>query len=135
RLNAGLITVIAGILYAPVRFFLDFLRPETSDPRYFGLTFAQYASILALGTAIYVAMRVLKTGKPAEMVGPTSGEVQRRLRMVLNESDAKATAVAAMAGPKPEPKPPDPKSSAIPEPVDAPYDDDEPDDAGDAVPE
>ena len=41
----GLIAVLTGMLYAPVRFFLDFLRPEETDPRYLGLTFAQWASI------------------------------------------------------------------------------------------
>src|SRR5262249_46659919 len=34
RPNAGLLTVLTGVLYAPVRFGLDFLRPEETDPRY-----------------------------------------------------------------------------------------------------
>ena len=85
RFNAGMIAVLAGILYAPVRFFLDFLRPEETDPRYFGLTFAQYASILAFGAAIYAATRVAKHGKVEELKTPTSGEMARQLKLLLKD--------------------------------------------------
>ncbi len=85
RLPAGFVPVMTGILYAPVRFFLDFLRPEESDPRYLGLTFAQWASIGFFAVAVYVAMRVLGTGKPAEVVAATSGEAQKRLKLVLKD--------------------------------------------------
>jgi len=85
RLPAGFIAVAVGALYAPVRFLLDFLRPEDTDPRYGGLTFAQWASLLAFGTSIYVARRILKAGTPAETVAPTSREAQERLRIVLRD--------------------------------------------------
>jgi len=85
RPNAGIIAVGAGLLYSPVRFFLDFLRPDETDPRHLGLTFAQWAAIAAFGVAAYVAARVIKNGKPAEVVAPTSGEAQRRLKMILKE--------------------------------------------------
>lgn len=85
RMPAGFVTVLTGVLYAPVRFFLDFLRPEDTDPRYLGLTFAQWASILAFGAAVYAASRILKTGAPAETVTPTSREAQERLRIILRE--------------------------------------------------
>lgn len=87
RLPAGLVTVLTGLLYAPVRFFLDFLRPEDTDPRYFGLTFAQWSSILAFGGAVYVASRIFKTGAPAEPVTRTAREAQERLRIVLREDE------------------------------------------------
>jgi phosphatidylglycerol:prolipoprotein diacylglycerol transferase len=87
RMNAGFITVVTGVLYAPVRFYLDFLRPEETDPRYGGLTFAQWASILAFGASVYVAMKIFKTGKPAAVVATTSGEAQRQLKLVLREVD------------------------------------------------
>lgn len=80
RMPAGFITVLTGVLYAPVRFFIDFLRPDRTDPRYGGLTFAQWASILAFGVAIYAAVRILRRGTPAEVVAATSGEAQRRLK-------------------------------------------------------
>jgi phosphatidylglycerol---prolipoprotein diacylglyceryl transferase len=88
RMPAGFITVLTGVLYAPVRFFLDFLRPEDTDPRYFGLTFAQWSSIVAFGVAVYAANRILKSGAPAETVAPTSREAQERLRIVLREDEA-----------------------------------------------
>ncbi|HEU4727537.1 MAG TPA: prolipoprotein diacylglyceryl transferase family protein [Kofleriaceae bacterium] len=85
RQPAGFITALTGVLYAPVRFFLDFLRPEDTDPRGLGLTFAQWASIVAFGAAIYAASRILKTGTAAETVARTSGEAQERLRIILRE--------------------------------------------------
>jgi len=85
RMPAGYVTVLTGVLYAPVRFFLDFLRPEDTDPRYVGLTFAQWSSILAFGVAVYAASRILKTGAAAETVAPTSREAQERLRVILRE--------------------------------------------------
>ena len=85
RHPAGLITVLTGVFYAPVRFFLDFLRPEETDPRYLGLTFAQWISIVAFAGAAAFAMRVLRGGKPAEPVTRTSGEAQRLLKTILKE--------------------------------------------------
>jgi hypothetical protein len=87
RMPAGFIVVLAGMLYAPVRFFLDFLRPEHSDPRHLGLTFAQWASIAAFSAAAFVALRIMKTGQPAKTVTATSREAQERLRVILNEDD------------------------------------------------
>jgi phosphatidylglycerol:prolipoprotein diacylglycerol transferase len=47
----GLYVSLLVTLYGPVRFFLDFLRvtdTQNADPRYFGLTFAQYCAILTV---------------------------------------------------------------------------------------
>jgi len=88
RVNAGLLIVLTGMLYAPVRFFLDFLRPEDTDPRYIGLTFAQWASFLVFGAAAYVAVMIFQNGTAAETVTKTSGEAQRRLKMILKEDVA-----------------------------------------------
>lgn len=76
RFNAGFLTVLTGLLYAPVRFWLDFLRLSQSDPRYAGLTFAQWVSILAFVAAGYFLVRIRNTGKPAptrEELGDTIG--------------------------------------------------------------
>jgi phosphatidylglycerol:prolipoprotein diacylglycerol transferase len=62
--RAGFYTAIAAVSYAPVRFGLDFLR--IADERYFGLTPAQYGSILVLLAGlgvIYVLRR--SAGSPA----------------------------------------------------------------------
>jgi phosphatidylglycerol:prolipoprotein diacylglycerol transferase len=85
RINAGILIVLSGLLYAPVRFFLDFLRPEETDPRYLSLTFAQWASFLAFGAAAYVAFHIFQNGAPAEVVTKTSGEAQQKLKMILKE--------------------------------------------------
>ena len=101
RMPAGFVTVLTGVLYAPVRFFLDYLRPPNSDPRHFGFTFAQWASILAFGGAMFFAMKLLKNGKPAETVTKTSREAQDRLRMILKEDEEEAKKTK---GKKPAPK-------------------------------
>ncbi len=87
RKPAGFIAVLTGVLYAPVRFLLDYLRPEETDPRYLSLTFAQWSSILAFGVAVYAASRILKSGQPAATIAPTSREAQERLRRVLREGE------------------------------------------------
>jgi phosphatidylglycerol:prolipoprotein diacylglycerol transferase len=121
RVPAGFVIVMTGVLYAPVRFFLDYLRPPNSDPRHFGFTFAQWASILAFAAAAYVALRILQNGKAAETVAPTSKEAQERLRMILKEDEeeakkGKGKAVVKKPAPKSvakEPvKEPEPKTAA-----------------------
>ena len=57
RRPVGFYCVLLPIVYAPVRFFLDFLRAaplEGGDVRYAGLTPAQWASILMLGVGLAV---------------------------------------------------------------------------------
>ncbi len=98
RSNAGFITVLSGVLYAPVRFFLDYLRPEVSDTRHFGLAFAQWASVLAFAGAVYFAVRVFKNGEPAEVMAPTSKEAQEMMRVALK--DAGDTAAKKAPAPK-----------------------------------
>ena len=90
RMPAGFIVALTGVLYAPVRFFLEYLRPESTDPRYLGFTFAQWCSVLAFALGVGVAIRVLKRGTPAEVVAPTAGEAQERLRMILKEEEEEA---------------------------------------------
>jgi phosphatidylglycerol:prolipoprotein diacylglycerol transferase len=86
RSNAGLVIVLTGMLYAPVRFGLDFLRPEETDPRYIGLTFAQWASFLVFGAAAYLAVKVATNGTAAETVTQTSGEAARRMKLILKDA-------------------------------------------------
>jgi phosphatidylglycerol:prolipoprotein diacylglycerol transferase len=56
-------TIIAwlALLYAPARFLGDFLRNTDlpgADPRFFGLTLAQYCCIALAGVGIYFAVRL-----------------------------------------------------------------------------
>lgn len=97
---AGLVVALTGVLYAPVRFFLDYLRLNQSDPRHFGFTFAQWSSILAFAVAVYVVARVLKNGKPADTITRTSREAQERLRVILKEDE---DAAVRKAGGKEQP--------------------------------
>lgn len=55
----GFFVVAFLLLYAPVRFFLDFLR--LTDARYLGLTFAQYASAAGFLAAGYLALRISRS--------------------------------------------------------------------------
>lgn len=51
RFLSGQLAVITTLLYVPFRFGLEFLRRSTTDPRYAGLTFAQWGSIVAFTAA------------------------------------------------------------------------------------
>jgi phosphatidylglycerol:prolipoprotein diacylglycerol transferase len=73
KLPAGFLIVLTGALYAPVRFFLDFLRLDDSDPRYAGLTFAQWVSIGVFVAAIIAAVQVARRGKPAPLAAELGG--------------------------------------------------------------
>lgn len=78
--NAGMLAVLLGVLYAPVRFFMEYLRFNETDPRYAGLTFAQWCSIVAFLAASYFLVEIIRKGKPAPL-GETlaKGEVGGRL--------------------------------------------------------
>ena len=87
--------------YAPVRFLLDFLRVDpnelvfrgATDPRYAGLTPAQWACFLALGMGIYFLRKALKS----EYV-PTTAVMLKEddaAEKVSDESPAKEAKAAA----------------------------------------
>lgn len=70
--------------YGAVRFFLDFLRVEAgdplfagfTDPRYLGLTFAQWVCFVAVGFGIYLLSR--SVGKPYRRRAPRMPKRKRR---------------------------------------------------------
>ncbi len=58
--KSGTYIAVTCAMYAPVRFVLDFLRDSsgpTGDPRYFGLTPAQWACIALFGFAIWMWLK------------------------------------------------------------------------------
>jgi phosphatidylglycerol---prolipoprotein diacylglyceryl transferase len=60
---------VTAILYAPIRFMLDFLRVSTGptgDPRYFGLTPAQWASVGLLVLGVMILTRALSRRPPSD---------------------------------------------------------------------
>jgi len=90
------------------------LRLKKSDPRYFGLTFAQWISILAFLSAVAFLVKILKSGKPAEPVTQTAGEAQRRLKMILKEDPREELPTKEALAGKPAKK--DPKlATTLPE--------------------
>lgn len=65
--KAGLYLALECLLYAPVRLFFDALRATDTagaDPRFLGLTPAQYASILLVFVGLAILWRVRKEPAP-----------------------------------------------------------------------
>ena len=65
----GTYSSIATLTYGPVRFGLDFLRAtdvSNADPRYFGLTPAQYGCILVTLVGVVLTIRTLRGDVPAQ---------------------------------------------------------------------
>jgi len=86
---AGLICTV----YAPVRFMMDFLRaPEgtmaASDPRYFGLTPAQWASFALLGVGIALLRRASRLEPIADYGQLAETEKQEAERLDEAEDQA-----------------------------------------------
>jgi phosphatidylglycerol:prolipoprotein diacylglycerol transferase len=66
----GFYVTLLGVLYAPVRFGMDFLRPESTDVRYLSLTPAQWWSIVFMGFALWgLVTRLRSSDRP---VGPSA---------------------------------------------------------------
>jgi phosphatidylglycerol:prolipoprotein diacylglycerol transferase len=59
RWPPGTIVGAITLLYAPVRYLMDYLRLEITDPRYFGLTFAQWTSVLTAALGAFMLARVI----------------------------------------------------------------------------
>jgi len=59
----GFVAGITCMAYGPVRFMLDFLRWDQTDPRELGLTFAQYVSIATFLIGIAVMWRAYTAPK------------------------------------------------------------------------
>jgi phosphatidylglycerol:prolipoprotein diacylglycerol transferase len=56
----GIYVAIVSLLYGAVRFPLEFLRLPETDPRYGGLTFAQYSSLFLVGLGLWLLARPTK---------------------------------------------------------------------------
>jgi phosphatidylglycerol:prolipoprotein diacylglycerol transferase len=77
---AGHLIGLAALLYAPVRFGLDFLRATDfgrPDERYAGLTPAQWACIATFGLAIHLLRRKTEV---LEFTGPPAPEPEEKPR-------------------------------------------------------
>lgn len=58
----GLLVGCLALAYAVPRFALDFLRREIDNPRYGGLTPAQWGCLVTIGAGVAVLVRVLRRG-------------------------------------------------------------------------
>ncbi len=56
----GLYPLLLGTAYGPVRFMMDFLRPEVTDDRYLGFTPGQYWSVIFFFVCSYFLVKMLK---------------------------------------------------------------------------
>jgi phosphatidylglycerol:prolipoprotein diacylglycerol transferase len=70
----GTLVLTYGLTYAPLRFFMDFFRPEVTDARYGGFTPAQYGS--ALLTVVCIAALVSRLRSADAPVQPAHGAQQ-----------------------------------------------------------
>lgn len=59
----GMMLAYACVLYSIPRFFLEFLRIESTDPRYWGMTPAQWFSIILLGAGLYLVFYAIPRQK------------------------------------------------------------------------
>jgi phosphatidylglycerol---prolipoprotein diacylglyceryl transferase len=69
----GWLVGFVAVFYSVPRFFLDFLRSPSSDPRYFELTPAQWSSIAAFlaGAGVLVWVYTIRESPPEKHVRPT----------------------------------------------------------------
>jgi phosphatidylglycerol:prolipoprotein diacylglycerol transferase len=77
RHRPGLLVGLVAILYAPVRFLLDFLR--SVDVRYFGLTPGQYGALALVLVGAVILLRARHLNGPMQPARP-SGEPSPRPR-------------------------------------------------------
>ena len=64
----GALVLTLGLAYGPVRFAMDFLRPESSDPLYFGFTPGQYwAAVFTVVCVVALGWRLKSSDAP---IGP-----------------------------------------------------------------
>ena len=88
----GFIAAFVPIAYAPVRFFLEYLRLEDNDPRYLGLTFAQYVSLGAFLFGAFLMYRIYKN--PCDVEADAALRQARRAENLGGKAPAAAKPVA-----------------------------------------
>jgi phosphatidylglycerol:prolipoprotein diacylglycerol transferase len=64
RRRPGLVVGLLAVLYAGPRFLLDFLRRPETDPRTFGLTFAQWATAAMFVAGVVILWSIARRGDP-----------------------------------------------------------------------
>ena len=78
-LPLGTYTVIASLVYGPIRFALDFLRLEdgpTGEARRGGLTFAQYWSLAVIAVGVVLLVQMRRAGRRDQAAAATAPSAQ-----------------------------------------------------------
>lgn len=60
----GIYALLLGAAYGPARFAMDFLRPESTDVRYLGLTPGQYWSAIFFFACVALIVRQVRKNEP-----------------------------------------------------------------------
>tara|TARA_R110002096_G_scaffold423452_2_gene630657 strand:- start:65778 stop:66761 length:984 start_codon:yes stop_codon:yes gene_type:complete len=96
----GVMIAVAALYYAPIRFFLDFLRFSDSDPKYFGLTPAQ---IMCIFTVIggFMTIRAMRDPKNASLMETDESLAALKLPPIGGKKPADKSSDGE---PKPKPK-------------------------------
>ena len=71
--KAGTLIAAAALMYGPPRFFFDYLRRPDTDPRFFGLTFGQYAAIATTAYGAYMVFWRLPRMERSPLDAPDPG--------------------------------------------------------------
>ncbi|MBT8492112.1 MAG: prolipoprotein diacylglyceryl transferase, partial [Deltaproteobacteria bacterium] len=70
RWGPGFFLGVTGLMYGPVRFFLDFLRLERTDARYAGFTPAQWGALAFTLFGLWMVVRSFTGSTKVEHLGP-----------------------------------------------------------------
>ncbi len=100
---AGTMIAVACLYYAPIRFFLDFLRFPKSDPLYLGLTPAQHMCILTVGAGL-LTIRAMRRPENQSLFETEESRAALKLPPLPGAAGKKTSASSSSAS-KPKEKP------------------------------
>lgn len=100
----GFYPLMIGVTYGPARLLMDFLRPESTDGRWFGLTPGQWGSVLIFAVSAYFLYRQWQ--KNETPVWAPYGSTPATPAGSPDAADAPAGSPDASDAPEPPPKKP-----------------------------
>lgn len=86
RMPVGFIPGFVALNYGVVRFFLDYLRYTSTDPRYAGLTFAQWVSVATAVIGVVVLHRAFTGPTYVPPGGDDWGTLEKELDTTARET-------------------------------------------------
>lgn len=94
----GLQVLVFGLSYGPVRFAMDFFRPEHTDARYGGFTPAQYGAALLMAVCVAALVVRLRAADPARQPTPVPASELRGGALALAAAPVLGGVVYALWG-------------------------------------